>query len=194
MPPRRPPRRGKKHSLPGAPALAEIALKDVRRAYSLVERGDHANAAQLFERQARDAADRGIFMPAAHLYLQAGRARLLAGETEAAQELLYQGLGILADHLDVQRLTMSANQLIDDLLRMGQDTLAGDVHTWLKHALKTDLVAVDDGAKDTPARGRRPTQCPRCNAILRNADIVPWNSVRGICVYCGSLIDVEEIA
>jgi hypothetical protein len=194
MPPRRPPRRGIKHNIPGAPALAAIALKDVRRAHSLVERGDHANAAQLFERQARDAADRGIFMPAAHLYLQAGRARLLGGETEATQELLYQGLGILADHLDAQRLAMSANQLIEDLLRMGQDTLAGDIHTWLKQALNADLAAVNVVAKDAPVRAGRPTQCPRCSAILRNADIVPWDSVRGICVYCGSLIDIQEIA
>jgi hypothetical protein len=193
MPPRRPPRRGKKHSLPGAPALAEIALKDVRRAHGLIEKGDHANAAQLFERQARDAADRGIYLPAAHLYLQAGRARLLAGETEAGKELLHQGLGILANHLNTQRLAISANQLMDDLFMMRQDTLAGDLSKWLKQTLKADLFAPDDGAKDTPVRSGRPIQCPRCNAILRYADIAPMDAVRAICVYCGSLIDGEEI-
>ena len=188
MPPKRPSRRGKKQGLPGAPALAKFALKDVRRAHSLVERGDHTNAAQLFERQARDAADRGIYLPAAHLYLQAGRAKLLAGETKASEQLLLQGLGILADRLNPDRLALSSEQLIQDLLNMGQSQLAVDLRNWLEQALNVNQTGPVVGAGDLPARTKFSIRCPHCNAILRPADIEAWDAVRDLCVYCGSLI------
>ena len=188
MPPRRPPRRGKKHGSSDAPALAGTALKDVRRAHSLVERGDHANAAQLFERQARDAADRGIYLPAAHLYLQAGRARLLAGESSASEQMLHQGLGILADYLNPHRLALSSELLFDDLLNMGQSQLAADLRMWLERTLEKNQTLPVGSAGDHPIRTSLSIQCPRCNAILRPADLEAWDSTQDICVYCGSLI------
>jgi hypothetical protein len=194
MPPKRPPRRGKKYGLPGQPALAEVALKDIRRAHSLVERGDHANAAQLFERQARDAGDRGIYLSSAHLYLQAGRAKLLAGETKDGEYLLRQGMTILADHMDPRRLALSGNQLAADLLSMGRDHLAEELSSWLKQTLDAIQPVPVEIADNQPGQAWIPIQCPHCNAVLRPADIEREpQAVREVCVYCASLINNKEM-
>jgi hypothetical protein len=194
MPPKRPPRRGKKHGLPGSPALAEVALKDIRRAHSLVERGDHENAAHLFERQARDAADRGIYLPAAHLFLQAGRARLLAGETSTSGLLLRKGLGILAERVNSRRLMISGNQLIEDLLSMGDGQLAVDLRGWLGQILEINPLPSISVLENLPARTKLRIRCPHCYAILRPADIESGDAGQEVCVYCGSLIDDQEMA
>jgi hypothetical protein len=189
MPPKHPPRRGRKHGLPGAPALAEVALKDLRRAHNLVERGDHGNAAQLFERQARESADVGIFLPAAHLYLQAGRAKLLEGETKIAELLLLQGLEILYEYVNQKRLALSGNQVINDLLNLGHNQLAVDVRSWLEQALENNPDLISGILNDLPDRTMPPIRCLHCNAILRQADIEQWETGRDVCVFCGSLIE-----
>jgi hypothetical protein len=184
MPPRRPPRRGKSHGLPGTPALDDIALKDLRRAHSLMERGEHANAAVLFERQARDAGDRGLYLPAAHLCLQAGRARFLAGETEAGEARIHQGMDILAKNSNPLRLAKSGGLLMQDLSRLGQETLAEDVKQYLEQELKNhpESVAVPEAL--SPGL---PFKCLKCNAILRPEDLEPIGNRDQVCVYCGSL-------
>jgi hypothetical protein len=186
MPPRRPPRRGKSHGRPGTPALAEVALKDLRRAHALMERGEHANAAVLFERQARDAGDRGLFLPAAHLYLQAGRARLLAGDTEAGKRHLYQGLRVLADGGDLHRLARSGSLLEIDLAQMGYARLAEEIKEFLVQELRNFSGTV-------PIPETTPSallfQCSKCGAVLRNDDIEPGESRKPVCVYCGSLVN-----
>jgi hypothetical protein len=176
MPPKRLHQKGRKRGLPGIPALALAALKDVRRAHSLLEKGQHENAAQLFERQARDAADRGKHLPAAHLYLQAGRARLLTGDTTASEQLLYEGLGILAASADRRRLALSGNQFIEDLENLGQDQLALDVRAWLEQTLELNPGAVVGVSDASDARTRPSIQCPQCQAFLRPADIEQWET------------------
>ena len=183
MPPRRPPRRGKTHGLPGAPALAEVALKDLRRAHALMERGEHANAAVLFERQARDAGDRGLLLPAAHLSLQAGRARLLAGEIEVGRQHLHQGLEILSNREDLQRLEKSGSLLIKDLTSLGQDQLAEQVKEFLGQVFENHSGI--EANTDT-AHPFIPYKCQKCGAFLRAEDLETGDSQSTVCVYCGS--------
>ncbi len=185
MPPRRPPRRGKTHGLPGEPALAEVALKDLRRAHKLMERGEHANAAVLFERQARDAGDRGHLLPSAHLHLQGGRARLMAGETETGEYHLRQGLEILSRGADPQRLAKSGNLLVGDLARLGFDKLAGEIKEFLERELEKHLPGAFTGLETTPSPPA--FKCSKCGAILRVEDIETGDSRSPVCVYCGSL-------
>lgn len=189
MPPRRPPRRGKRQSLPGVPALSQVAIKDVRRAHMLFERGEHGNAAQLFEQQARDAADRGIFLPAAHLYLQAGRARLLGGDTFSSEQLLRYGLILLADRTSPDRLALSLNQLLTDLRGLGQGELEIKLHTWIENEYKLQIQEISESDNNSPVPLKVPMQCFSCRAFLRPADIEFLDTVRGVCVFCGSLID-----
>jgi hypothetical protein len=188
MPPRRPPRRGRSYGLPGAPALADIALKDLRRAHTLMERGDHANAAVLLERQARDAGDRGLLLPAAHLHLQAGRARLLAGESEVGEKHIRRGLEILANTGDPRRLAKSGNLILKDLARLDQLTLAEEIRVWLGPAL-ADTAGAGKILDPVNAHFTLPLKCPQCGAILRAEDIEHEKSGSPLCVYCGSLID-----
>lgn len=188
MPPRHPPRRGKTHGLPGAPALAEIALKDLRRAHSLMGRGEHANAAQLFERQARDAGDRGLYIPSAHLHLQAGRARLLAGETEAGANHLRQGLMILEQKGKPRRLALSGSLIMHDLENLGLSALAKELREWLEQALEAHPDAAANHTQESPSRSGLPVSCSKCSAVLRAEDIERGDKGSRVCVYCGSLI------
>jgi hypothetical protein len=194
MPLKRPPRRGRKHSLASTPALGAAALKDVRRAHNLIERGDHENAAHLFEHQARDAADHGKYLAAAHLFLQGGRARLLAGETKISELLLRQGLEILTKQANPKRLKLSSDQLIEDLLRIGQAQLAEYLRSLIEQASTAKQTTGLDIVDHPQPKGKFRTQCPHCNAILRPADIEPWDAAGNVCVYCGNLIADEEIA
>jgi DNA-directed RNA polymerase subunit RPC12/RpoP len=161
-----------------------VALKDLRRAHTLMERGEHANAAVLFERQAREAGDRGLYLPAAHLFLQAGRARLLAGESAAGEGHLRQGLEILANIGDHRRMSRSGSLLVKDLVRMAQDRLAEEVRMFVKQALEK-LPAAAVAPESAPAHV--PYKCMQCGAILRAEDIEPGDSGSPVCVYCGSL-------
>jgi hypothetical protein len=188
MPPRRPPRRGKKHGHPGAPALAGVALKDIRRANTLMERGEHANAAQLFERQARDAGDRGLHLQSAHLHLQAGRARLLAGEVDTGADHLRLGLKVLSERGKPRRLALSGNLLLNDLENLGQVQLEQELRNWLEQSLADHP---DAGANLTQGSSERvplPIKCSKCGAILRGEDIERWDAGSLVCLYCGSLI------
>lgn len=191
MPPRRPPRRGKRQSTPGTPALSQVALKDVRRAHKLFERGEHSNAAQLFEQQARDAADRGIFLPAAHLYLQAGRAHLLCGDIFLSEQLMRDGLRFLADRTDPDRLASSAIQLVSDLRGLGQEELETKLRTWVLNEYKLDIQEIKGIKQISPVQQRVPAHCSSCSAYLRPADIESLETGLEVCVYCGSLIDRE---
>ena len=191
MPPRRPPRRGKRQSAPGTPALSQVALKDVRRAHKLFERGEHSNAAQLFEQQARDAADRGIFLPAAHLYLQAGRTRMLSGDIFSSEQLMRDGLRLLADRTDPDRLALSAIQLGTDLRGLGQGELETKLLTWVENEYKLDIQEIIRSKKISPVQQRVPPRCSSCSAYLRSADIESLDTGQEVCVYCGSLIDWE---
>jgi len=188
MPLKRPPWRGRQRSFGSLQALSETALKDVRRAHSLIERGDHENAAHLFERQARDAADHGIYLPAAHLYLQAGRAWLLAGGINISEPLFRQGLRILAEQTNPKRLKLSGDQLIADLFNLGQNHLAADLRGWLEQVPEIQPTTLVSAVDDPQPRSRLRSQCPYCKAILRPADIEPRKVDRDACVYCGNLI------
>ena len=191
MPPGRPPQRGKRQTLPGTPALAKVSLKDVRRAHQLFERGEHSNAAQLFEQQARYAADRGIFLPAAHLYLQAGRARLLGGDPDSSETLLRDGLRLLAERTNPGRFATSLKQLSLDLLNLGHGELETKLSTWIDETLKLNIREVARSSQKPPIKLRVPLHCSSCSAFLRSADIETVDTGLDVCVYCGSLIDWE---
>src|SRR5512136_640674 len=68
--------------------------QDLQRANRLMEIGDFANAAILYENLARKVHDFSRPRQAGHLYVQAARARLLAGQVKPGLETLEHGLSI----------------------------------------------------------------------------------------------------
>lgn len=154
----------------------------LQEANFVFDKGEYGRAGELFERIAETAAARGG--PRAPLfYLQAGRARILAGQTALGMPSLKRGLELFAQHEQFLRLQSSGARVVSELNQRGLRNEASEIATWLKTVLPSAT------SFDLPAkRPTLPTHCPSCGAGVR-ADEVEWlDEVTAECAYCGSPI------
>jgi hypothetical protein len=182
----RPTKKGRR----SAEALNPRQRKDLRRAHKLMEGGEHANAAELIERIARTIYDLQMLRLSPRLFVQAGRARILAGEVGAGVELLQLGLGIWADSGRKSELTNTYQRLSQELPAMGFEEAASDLSSWMKERYPKMDLPKDEGQREPGAqRGLGlPLKCPECDAPL-HPDEIDWKgSSQGECPYCGSFI------
>jgi hypothetical protein len=182
----RPTKKGRR----SAEALNPRQRKDLQRAHQLMETGGHANAADLIERIAQSIYDVQMLRMAPRLFVQAGRARILAGEVEAGLALLQKGLEIWADSGRKSVLIKTYQRLSQELPGMGFEEAAGSLSSWLKERYpKVELP--EDKAPPGPSAHRGtglPLKCPECEGPL-HPDEVDWKgSSQGECPYCGSFI------
>ena len=147
------------------------------------DKGEYGRAAQLFEKIAEGSEARGG--PRAPLFhLQAGRARILAGQTPLGMPSLQRGLGLLAQRRQLPRLRSAGTRVIADLIERGLRNEAAEIETWLKSVLPS-MPAFETGA--APAkRPILPTHCPQCGAAIRPDEIEWFDEVTAECAYCGS--------
>jgi hypothetical protein len=167
--------------------MAEIppALK---RANQLMAAGQYAEAAAIFEQFANGALQRnGPRAP--QFFLQAGRARALAGQVPVGVAHFKQGMTIIANRGNFQHLQKAGNRIVNELNQRGLKAEAADLEAWLKQTLPGGFVA---GSVSGPAQPRRlPTNCPGCGGPL-HADEVDWSDdVTAECPYCGSAVRAE---
>ena len=184
-------RRFRRAFLGGPPAPLENRPRQaLRRAHQFKESGEYLAAAEIFERLAQGAQARGLLRRAPHLYLQAAHCHLLAGQTAAAQPLLWQGLRLLAQNDGaeaVQRTTGLVASQLDDL---GQPQIAAEVRGWLAQTLGETPPSTPPAAA-SPAHPPLPAKCPFCGASLR-PDQVDWlDESTAECPYCGSAVPRE---
>jgi uncharacterized Zn-finger protein len=167
-------------------------LKELRRAHQLLESGDHANAAVLFERLAASAHDRGVIRLAPQLYFQAGRARLLSGDLEEGKKQILVGLGLLADEERWDTLQRSGGRLEQEIPDMGYTQLAEEVGRWIEDALtKEDAPSLKKRTSEAEAQRRGlPLTCPKCAGPLHPVDVDWFDSKAAECPYCGGLIKI----
>ena len=154
----------------------------LQEANFVFDKSEYGRAGELFERIAETAAARGG--PRAPLfYLQAGRARILAGQTALGMSSLKRGLELFAQHEQFLRLQSSGARVVSELNQRGLRNEASEIATWLKTVLPSAT------SFDLPAkRPTLPTHCPSCGAGVR-ADEVEWlDEVTAECAYCGSPI------
>jgi len=164
--------------------------KRLRRAHHLLEIGDHASAATIFEQLARGAHDRGRLHHAPNLYLQAARANILAGNTEQGKELIILGLGILVDGKRWPQLHRLGNRVVYELGQLGQPDMATEFEKWLTKTLPADHL--DKPQQQATARRRQmPLKCPFCGGVLRPDEVEMLDTETGECPYCGSAIRKE---
>jgi len=171
------------------------------RAHRLLEAGEHANAAYLYEELAQSAHDRGRLRVAPHLYIQAGRANLLGGQAEAGMRLVRQGLGMLAEAGRWLTLSRLGRRLVIELRDLGRGNDAAEIERWLESSLRgQDLsdsfgdveAGAEAGAQAVPRRGILPLQCPYCGATV-HPDEVEWiDENTAECAYCGSMLREGE--
>jgi hypothetical protein len=153
-----------------------------------MEKGDFANAAELFERLAQSAYDRGMLRQAPGLYLQTGRAYALAGNLEKGADFLRQGLQIIADGQHWHHLRQAGQRVVAELNQWNQPELAQEFESWLQNMLPEQISTPN---AVTP-RGKLPLKCPSCGGPVRPDEVEWLDQHTGECPYCGSAIRAEN--
>jgi len=165
----------------------------LQRANELMAIGDYNGAAVAFEGLARGAEGRGG-PRAPHLYLQAGRARLLAGQVAVGMEHVRHGLALLAARQEWPALHRTGQRTVAFLTERGLAKEAQEISEYLKATLPPVPVG-GFGPQAAPrerAKPRLPTTCPGCGGPIR-ADEVEWvDEATAECPYCGSAVRGES--
>ena len=165
--------------------VGPAAQKLLRRGHQLLEKGEHTRAAEIFERLARGAEDRGMLRHAPNLYLQAARANLLSGKQKEGTDLIYCGLNILAGGKRWPALARAGRRVITEIEELGHQELAGEISKWLSSNLPKPL---ESYPQTQPQKAQLPLKCPSCGGALRPDEVEYLDSTTGECPYCGSAI------
>ena len=161
-------------------SLAQEVPPILQEANFAFSKGEYGRAAELFERIARAAEGRDG--PRAPLFLlQAGRARVLAGQAALGVPSLKRGLELLGQRRQFQKLHQFGTRTVEELNEHGLKKEADEISIWIKSVLP------DTASFDTPAKKLvLPTHCPSCGASLRSDEVEWLDEVMAECGYCGS--------
>jgi hypothetical protein len=153
------------------------------RANQSMNAGSYVDAAQDLEQLALAAEGRrGPRAPVFHI--QAGRARLLAGQSAMALQQFERGLGLLAARGRSGRLARLGPRIVAELREHGAATEARQLSGYLEN-LSPGLLATAQPTQ--PAKHPHlPTHCPGCGAPVHPAEIEWLDDATGECAYCGS--------
>ena len=146
------------------------------------DKGEYGRAAQLFERIAEPADARGG-PRAALFHLQAGRARVLAGQVSLGMPSLKRGLELLAQRNHFQRLHHMGMRTVNELNDRGFKNEASEIEEWLK-SVTPAMPSFDP--QTNAKRPVLPTHCPSCGAPLRPDEVEWLDNATVECGYCGS--------
>ena len=152
----------------------------------LLASGHYLEAAEGFEDLADAAMARGG-RRAPQLYLQAGRARLLAGQGAAAMPLLDRGLRLFAAGGAMLRLERAGRRIVGELKATGMDQEAETIKAMLaEFGAQTAERLKEDAA--APSRPSLPTHCPSCGAPVHPAEVEWLSDDTAECEYCSAPI------
>ena len=161
-------------------SLAQEVPPILQEANFAFSKGEYGRAAELFEQIARVADGRGG--PRAPLFhLQAGRARVLAGQAVLGMPSLKRGLELLAQRRQFQRLHEFGTRTVSELNGQGLKNEAAEIEAWLMSVLP-EMPAFAQPVK----RPVLPVHCPSCGAPLRPDEVEWLDEVTAECGYCGS--------
>ena len=165
--------------------LAQEVPPILQEANFAFDKGEYGRAGELFEKIAETTADRGG--PRAPLfYLQAGRARLFAGQTALGMPSLKRGLELLAQQRLFLRLHRVKRRLLNELHERGLNEEAAEIESW---TMSPEASTSATEAQETPVRRPvLPTHCPACGAAVRPDEVEWLDESTAECAYCGSPI------
>ncbi|MBV6451065.1 MAG: hypothetical protein MHPDNHAH_01793 [Anaerolineales bacterium] len=153
------------------------------------DKGEFGRAAELFERIAEGADARGG-PRAPLLHLQAGRARIYAGQTALGIPSLKRGLGLYAERQQFHRLINAKTRVLSELKERGLVNEAAEIEAWLK-----TIAPSSPEFETAPPPSKKPvlpTHCPQCGAALRPDEVEWLDEVTAECGYCGSPVREEN--
>jgi hypothetical protein len=162
--------------------LAQEVPPILQEAIFAFDKGEYGRAGELFEKMAETTAARGG--PRAPLfYLQAGRARILAGQTSLGMPSLNRGLELLEQRGQLHRLDQAGRRVILELQEQGLQREASDIEAWLQNALPPTPSVMPEAKRPVLSTG-----CPSCGAAVRPDEVEWLDDVTAECGYCGSPI------
>jgi hypothetical protein len=165
--------------------LAQEIPPILQEANFAFDKGEYGRAGELFEKIAETADARGG--PRAHVfYIQAGRARVLAGQTALGMPSLKRGLELLSGQGLSLRLRRVKRRLMNELRERGLNKEAAELEAW---AGSPETSMSEDEAQEARAnRPILPTHCPSCGAAVRPDEVEWLDDITAECDYCGSPI------
>ena len=159
----------------------------LQRANQMLAAGDYAGASALFEDLATGAEGR-FPQRAPFLYVQAGRAAILSGQTQIGMEHLRRGLKMLITQGRMLRVRRMGQRVADELNACGLTTAAGEISALIHANQPVEIPA----REATPAkRPMLPTHCPSCGAAVRPDEAEWLDDLTAECDYCGSPVRGE---
>jgi len=145
-------------------------------------------AAEIFEQFARGALARnGPRAP--WFFLQAGQARILAGQIPAGMAHLQQGLSLFAARSQWQKLHNGGMRFVTELNAHGLTAEAKQIEETLKATLPGGFVAGPGAGTINPRL--LPTNCPGCGGPIRSDEVEWTDDATAECPYCGSAVRAE---
>jgi len=168
--------------------LAQEVPPILQEANFAFDKGQYGRAGELFEKIAETAAARGG-PRAPILYLQAGRARILAGQIGLGMPSLKRGLELFAQYGQSARLQQAGARVIAELNERGLKKEASEVETLLEALLTSTTLS--DFASAPSKRPALPTHCPSCGAAIRPDEVEWLDNATAECAYCGSPVRAQ---
>lgn len=160
----------------------------LRRANELMAAENYAAAGDAYEQLAHAAQRRGIPRDA-QLFLQAGRARVMAGQVPAGMADLKQGLSILSGRGNTQLVQNAGQRIAADLNQRGLTAEAAEIQTLLTGAMPASVTPATSPAASKPRL--LPTSCPTCGGPLRSDEAVWVDEATAECPFCGGAVRAE---
>ena len=170
--------------------LRRIARTDVsamvQHANQLMSSRDYAGAADAFKELAQRAEEKFPHR-APFLFMEAGHAAILSGQTKIGVTHLRRGLTLFASQGRIHRMQAFGQRAIDELNARNLNAEADEISNLLSGNLPKEIPTQPPASK----RPILPTHCPSCGAAVRANEIEWLDDVTAECDYCGSPIRGE---
>jgi hypothetical protein len=165
--------------------LAQDIPPVLQEANFAFDKGEYGRAGELFEKLAQTAGARGG--PRAPIFhLQAGRARILAGQIGLGMPSLKRGLELFAQRGQLHKFHQAGERVIAELNARGLNNEADEIKSWMmKSAPPVPALETPPAPVKKPTL---PTHCPSCGAAVRPDEVEWLDDVTAECAYCGSPI------
>ena len=192
MPPRRPRRPLPPRRFENRNSASRNVHPTLLRANRLFTNGNYIDAAALYEKLAIGAYDRGL-PRAPMLFMQSGKALLIAGKVVRGMSITQRGLGILADHARWHELYQFGRRSVNILNELGYKKEADGMEAWLKTRLpeKEEAAIIAAGETATVKKPTFPVTCPACGARIHPDEVKVIDKSTVECRFCGSVIRGE---
>jgi hypothetical protein len=161
----------------------------LQRANQWMSIGDYPAAAASFEDLAEKAEKHGG-PRAPFLFLQAGRARILAGQVPAGLADIKRGLSLLAQAQRYNLLYRAGTRIVQELKAQALEKEALEISALIGAQPAAGIEAPAD--RSVQAKPILPTHCPACGGPLRSDESDWIDEITAECPFCGSPVRAEQ--